>query len=141
MARVDEQLAALATMSLTQLQAEWDRLGGGLAPVLTARLLRMAIGYRLQEKARGGLPAAIARELGRAVTTDEPPPVARVASTTIRPGTRLVRSWQGRTIDVLATEDGFLFEDQRYTSLTSIARAVTGTRWSGPRFFGRTAHA
>lgn len=51
-------------------------------------------------------------------------------------GTRLVREWHGRTCHVTVLEEGFLFEDRRYASLTQIARAVTGANWSGPRFFG-----
>jgi hypothetical protein len=54
----------------------------------------------------------------------------------LRPGTRLVREWQGRQVDVLVTEDGFVWEERSYTSLSGIARAVTGAHWSGPRFFG-----
>ncbi len=59
---------------------------------------------------------------------------------TIKPGTRLLRSWNGRTIAVTAIEDGFLFEERRYRSLSAIAREVTGTGWSGPRFFGLTGN-
>jgi hypothetical protein len=59
----------------------------------------------------------------------------------LRPGTRLVRSWNGTGYSVLVTEGGFLFEDQTYRSLSHIARAITGARWSGPRFFGLKARA
>ncbi len=54
----------------------------------------------------------------------------------LRPGTRLLRTWRGRTMSVTVLEDGFLFEDRRYTSLTEVAKAITGAHWSGPRFFG-----
>ena len=54
----------------------------------------------------------------------------------LRPGTRLVREWQGRQVDVLVTEDGFVWEERSYPSLSAIARAVTSAHWSGPRFFG-----
>ncbi len=47
-----------------------------------------------------------------------------------------MRSWNGRTVSVEAQSDGFVFEDQHYASLSAIAREVTGTNWSGPRFFG-----
>ena len=68
-----------------------------------------------------------------------PVAVRRLADQLLAPGARLVRGWHGRTIEVLATEEGFLFEGRSYRSLTSIAREVTGARWSGPRFFGLTA--
>ena len=55
---------------------------------------------------------------------------------TLATGTRLVREWNGRTISVDVVGDGFVWNDVRYRSLSEIARTVTGTRWSGPRFFG-----
>ena len=54
----------------------------------------------------------------------------------LTPGARLIREWQGRTIAVLVTEQGFLWEERAYGSLSQIAREVTGAHWSGPRFFG-----
>ena len=57
-------------------------------------------------------------------------------ATNLRPGTRLVRSWNGETYNVLVTDDGYRFNDQTYASLSSIAQAITGAKWSGPRFFG-----
>jgi hypothetical protein len=141
MARIDDKVAALATLSLAQLRAEWERLHKRSVPALPENLLRMALAYRLQEKARGALPAMIARELSRLAASGPGDSAPRPVSSVIRPGMRLMRSWNGRTITVLAVEKGFLFEDKHYASLTSIARAVTGARWSGPRFFGLTAHA
>ena len=63
-------------------------------------------------------------------------PAASLMPSAGQPGTQLVRSWHGRTISVLVTDDGFLFEEQTYGSLTAIAREVTGAGWSGSRFFG-----
>ena len=57
----------------------------------------------------------------------------------LRPGTQLVREWHGRTHHVLMLEDGLMFEDRRYASLSQIAREITGAHWSGPRFFGLTS--
>ena len=53
-----------------------------------------------------------------------------------KPGTRLARTWQGETHHVLLVEEGVEYQGQRYPSLSAVARAITGTRWSGPRFFG-----
>lgn len=139
MARIDNKVAALGTMSLRDLRNEWERLCGSSAPTLAEGLLRMAIAYRLQEKAHGGLPVMLTRELVR-IAEGGAKASPRVPAAPIRPGTRLVRNWNGRTIDVLAVENGFLFEGKRYGSLTRIAREVTGARWSGPRFFGLAAH-
>jgi len=55
-----------------------------------------------------------------------------------KPGTRLVREWHGTTYEVIISERGYLSQDQHYRSLSSIAREITGARWSGPRFFGLT---
>jgi hypothetical protein len=54
----------------------------------------------------------------------------------LKPGTRLLRDWNGRALNVLVCEDGFELDGRQYASLTQIAHDVTGTRWSGPRFFG-----
>src|SRR5204862_1483172 len=54
----------------------------------------------------------------------------------LKPGTRLMREWHGRTYDVLVLDDGFSWQGTRYRSLSSIARKITGTPWSGPLFFG-----
>jgi hypothetical protein len=137
-AALENKLTALATMSPAQLVAEWHRVHKSPAPVMTPDLLRRGIAYRLQEKVHGGLKPAIYRELerigGQFGRTD---PVA-VASMHIKPGTRLVRDWGGVTHHVLVDDHGFTYRDQRYGSLSEIASTITGTKWSGPRFFGLT---
>lgn len=138
MALLDEQLAALATMSPAQLRAEWRRVHQATpSPRLTTDLLVRGIAYRLQERIHGGLPTATVRELDRvaaqlAAGTDP----ARRSELRLRPGTRLVRSWQERTYTVLVTAEGYVMGDRQFTSLSQIAKAITGTEWSGPRFFG-----
>jgi len=62
--------------------------------------------------------------------------VASRATRTLKPGARLIREWNGSSHIVEVVEDGFLWNGKRYRSLSAIARAITGTRWSGPRFFG-----
>jgi len=70
--------------------------------------------------------------LARRLERGQPLGLERIA----KPGTRLVRQWRGRTFHVEVTDDGFLFGDRRYRSLSQIAQVITGTKWSGPRFFG-----
>jgi hypothetical protein len=94
--------------------------------------MRLALAYRLQERKLGGLAASTAREL-RARAGRAKPKVG------LKLGTRLVRSWNGKTIDVLVVPGGFLHNGQTYRSLSHVAREVTGTPWSGPRFFGLKA--
>lgn len=122
----------LATLSPADLRAEWRRVYRTQSPRFPPDLLRRGIEYRLREQVRGGLSKKTIRELER---------VAGLAGKTtksgsLKPGTRLVRSWRGVTHTVLVIEDGFVFEDRHYGSLSAIAEAITGTRWSGPRFFG-----
>lgn len=134
MDRLEGQIAMLAGCSPAELRAEWQATFGEAAPALPLSILRRAISYRLQEKALGGLPAATERMLdaiARDPAATAPDPPVRV-----KPGTRLLREWGGKVHTVLVTDDGILFEDQRFASLSHVARAITGARWSGPRFFG-----
>lgn len=134
MKKLEDKLAALATLSPAQLREEWSRLHKAPAPRIAPDLLARGLAYRLQEKAHGAMSTTTIRELARIATPGTTAPAAR--SVSIRPGARLIRTWHGRTIEVVVLEKGFLFDEQRYSSLTSIARAVTGAAWSGPRFFG-----
>jgi hypothetical protein len=58
----------------------------------------------------------------------------------LKPGTRLIREWQGRTYDVLVLDDGFSWQNTHYRSLSALASKITGTAWSGPLFFGLKPH-
>ena len=129
MARLEEQLAALETMSLAPLRTEWGRVLGEPAPALVADTLRLGIAFRLQERVLGKLPAKHRRMLATRS-------LRRPAGAKLRPGTQLVRSWNGRSITVFVEEGGYLFDGDHYASLSAIARQVTGAHWSGPRFFG-----
>jgi hypothetical protein len=124
-------------MSPAQLRTEWMRVYKATPPAMTADLLRRGIAHRLQERAHGGLPPSTVREidrLGRQFAKTGA--VVAAPITTIKPGTRLVRDWGGKSHHVLVLDDGFLYSDRRYRSLSQIATHITGARWSGPRFFG-----
>jgi hypothetical protein len=135
MTRIEAQLAALTSMSPTELQIQWVKVYGAPAPRLAPDLLRRGIGYRLQEQAGKPLAVSALRQLR---PRDDSEQTAGRPAVTLRAGTQLVRTWHGRTISVSVEDHGFLFEGCRYASLTSIAREITGTAWSGPRFFGLT---
>jgi hypothetical protein len=101
------------------------------------RFLIGAIAYAMQTRASGRSASSISRRLERTVLAHaahgkSPPSVARQ----LRPGTRLIRAWNGSTHAVDVVDDGYIWNGIRYRSLSAIARAITGTRWSGPRFFG-----
>ena len=131
------ELAALRAMSTAQLQAEWQRVLRQPAPAISPDLLERGIAYELQARRHGRLPASNRRELARlARQLEHSGSVTPVGGTALKPGTRLSRDWHGRTHHVLVTDDGFLFKDRRYRSLSQVAAAITGATWSGPRFFG-----
>lgn len=134
---LENRLSALAAMSPAQLRAAWRETFRQPPPDMTPELLVRAIAWRQQERRHGGLPASISRELAKAAERLRKTGEATSGNgISLKPGTRLVRSWHGRTINVLVTEDGFEFDGRRYRSLTHISSEVTGTHWSGPRFFG-----
>jgi hypothetical protein len=130
MASIDEELTTLVALPAADLPDEWRRICRSEPPRIAADLLRRGIAYRMQERAIGTMSATVSRALasGNKVAPE------------IATGTRFVREWNGRTIDVHATADGMLWEGRMYRSLSAIAREVTGVAWSGPRFFGVGAY-
>jgi len=124
-------------MSLAKLTSEWERLYKKPAPTLGTDLLSRSIAYRLQERQYGGLTITARRQINRlAKQLGNGAEVSISPHGDLKPGTRLSRDWHGKTCHVLVMDEGFLFEDRRYRSLSQIANAITGTKWSGPRFFG-----
>jgi hypothetical protein len=126
-----------ATVSLDELRREWRRLYNRNPPRLSRDLLIRGIGYRRQELQHGGLNKLTLRKLktlAKMFRTEGR--VAPDPGLSLKPGARLVREWHGRTHTVTVTDDGFEYAGSTYPSLTKIAKKITGTRWSGPRFFG-----
>ncbi len=133
-----EKLAALADLDAVGLRAEWRRLYRSHPPRHIRRdLLVLAIAWKLQEKVYGGLTAAQKRRLaGITEELKKGGDLSAGPAIRLKPGLRLVREWRGETHDVLVLEDGFEWNGKRRRSLSAIAREITGTRWSGPLFFG-----
>lgn len=136
MSSLKNRLNGLATLSPAELRAEWRRVYRTPAPALSPDLLTRGIAYRLQERVYGGLSPAVERQLLRIASGDGAPSPAASPDTMLRPGTRLVRSWNVETHQVLVREDGYQLGEHVYASLSAVAFEITGTRWSGPRFFG-----
>ena len=130
MADVDDKMSALTTISSSQLHDEWRALKASPVPKISPNMLRLALGYELQARAYGGLSRASQQrlaQLGSAKTVTQP----------ARPGTRLVREWNGTAHVVTVGEDNVIrWNGADWNSLSEVARAITGTRWSGPAFFG-----
>ncbi len=137
MTELQRRISALGSLPPSCLKREWQRVLKVPAPAITPDLLRRGIAYRLQEATSGGLATSAARELDqfamRIARGDTPLPASAVR---LRPGTRLLRTWQGKTYTVLVGDNGFIFDNRLFPSLSPIAREITGTAWSGPRFFG-----
>jgi hypothetical protein len=137
--QIAEQLEALQSMDLIALRDEWRKLKGSEPPRLSRDLMLRAVAYALQMQAFGELPPSTIKkleasigEVGEVMPTGDPP------RRDLSAGARLVREWHGRTHSVEVLRQGFLFEGKVYRSLSEIARFITGSHWSGPRFFGLT---
>lgn len=130
MTKLEDELAALATMSSAQLREKWQRLTGGPVPRVSPSLLRLALGYELQAKVLGGLSRTTQQRLAQLAA-------AKTRTSATQPGMRLVREWNGKIHVVIIGEGGVIRWNERdWRSLSEVARAITGTRWSGPAFFG-----
>jgi hypothetical protein len=125
-------------LDLPELRQEWTKLYGSPAPQRVSRdLLQRALAHRLQELAEGGLNKKIKREL---LVSDAAIVGGQKTKATVtfelKPGTRLIRDWQGERHQVDVLQVGYGHRGAHYKSLSQVARAITGTRWSGPLFFG-----
>ena len=129
-------LARLAELPPEDLKAEWARRFDASAPNLSPELLRLGIGYKLQEQRLGGVSRG-ARSVLRQVKSrsGETAPIKPLPRK-LTPGTRLVRDWHGVGHTVVVLADGFQYDGKNWKSLTAVAKAITGVHWNGPRFFG-----
>ncbi len=129
------EIAGLCGLSRADLIERWVGLHGS-PPIetMTQGLLARGVAYEMQAGQLGGLTPAERKALGAlAQGRSNPSPGA------LKAGTRLYRSWRGVTQEILVLEDGYGWQGKSYASLSEVARAITGTRWSGPRFFGLQA--
>ena len=128
--KLDNELAALTTMSSAQLREKWQRLTNGPVPQVSPSLLRLALAYELQARTLGGLSRATQQRLAQLASV-------KTRTSSAKPGMRLVREWNRTLHVVLIGEGGAIrWNDRDWRSLSEVARAITGTRWSGPAFFG-----
>ena len=137
------QIENLGNLRRDQLDQAWRALFESDRPRRVCGDLRIkALGYRLQEKAIGGLKPSTRRLLERwGRNGSEHGPLAEPARTRLKTGTVLVREWHGVNHRVTVLGDGFDFDGERFRSLSEIARKITGVRWSGPLFFGLKSSA
>jgi hypothetical protein len=135
---LSELVRALSETDTAQLRKQWAILYGlPPAPRISRELLIRGIGYRLQEDACGGLSKVSGNQLVRlARDLSRGRGIPSCYSQIAKSGTKLIREWKGTVHEVIVTPDGYQWRGNLCRSLSEIARAITGTRWSGPRFFG-----
>ncbi|MBW2712929.1 MAG: DUF2924 domain-containing protein [Deltaproteobacteria bacterium] len=135
-ASLDSLLADICSLSYQELKERYQASFGQSAPPrLGGDLQRRALAYRAQADDLGGLP----RRIEKLLRTDSTP-AERNGHQQLLPGTQLVREWQGEMHVVDVLEHGYGWRGEKFTSLSAVAREITGTRWSGPRFFGLTGN-
>lgn len=136
--RLAREIDTLADLARSELVERWRTYFRTEPPKGISRsLLFRAVAYQMQAKRYGGLKPATDRRLRRiAEGTVDSNHGSRKASSALHPGARLVREWNGVSHVVDVIEGGFIWKGERHRSLSAIARAITGARWSGLRFFG-----
>lgn len=132
--RLEREVERLGTLDLEGLRSFWRERYGDPPPNRSRGLLRYMLAWRLQSAVHGGIDRATSRALARTG------PVAAGGSE-LGVGAILARDWQGRRHEVVVIEDGFRWNGRSFRSLSAVARAITGTRWNGPKFFGLRGEA
>ncbi len=134
---VAREIADLAELDRENLITRWCAAYGKPPPrKLSRALLEKALAYEIQCRAFGGLSGAAKRALRAAASKS-----GSTGPRLLNPGARLIREWNGVVHEVDVAGDGYIWRGERYRSLTAIARRITGTKWSGPRFFGLTGRS
>jgi Protein of unknown function (DUF2924) len=137
---LDVEVARLRDLDVGELRARWHTVFGRQPPPhLPRHLLFRVLAYRLQTDRLGDLDGESRRLLDRSGSPEQAG--QRAVDSTQRtaelwPGTMLGREWNGQTHRVAVLADGFAWNGKTYASLSKVAFAITGTRWSGPKFFG-----
>ena len=137
-----KQVAELPELSSDQLKERWQALFGSDPPAYNKPYLIKRLAYRIQELAYGGLSEPAKAQLRDALDDEDgsgiPGRRKHRRGTPGMPviGTRLVREWRGNRYEVTVATGGFEFEGRKYRSLSAITKAITGTHWNGPGFFG-----
>ena len=133
-AAVEAEVDRIWSLGIAGLRARWRLMFGGSPPAgLSKDIIKRLMAYRIQEDAFGGLDRETKRLLGRLARGGR---TRAELNRRLKPGVILVRDYQGTRHTVTVVPKGFSWQGGTYTSLSTIARAITGTAWNGPRFFG-----
>src|SRR5215510_14230537 len=132
-ATVETEVDHIRFLGVDALRKRWRLVFGATPPAgLTKSIMARMIAYRVQEEAFGGLDRDLIKLLERLARGEKPNEFNR----RLKPGTVLVREYKGERHTITVVSDGFAWQGATYSSLSVIARAITGTAWNGPRFFG-----
>lgn len=136
-ASLEVEIDRLRSLGLDALRVEWHAAFGAVPPKgLTKDVIARMLAHRMQEQAFGGRDRETRKLLDRLARGEKP---AVDLNRRLKAGTILVREYQGERHTVTVVPDGFVWQGTSYPSLSTIARAITGTAWNGPRFFGLRA--
>lgn len=144
---IEGDIVALDSMDSRALRQRWREVyGTEPPPKIQSGLLRLAVAYRIQEKAFGGIKPVAIRQMRSHLAAIASPSIgdggpARTTISRLTPGTQLMREWNGATLLVEVVDDGFRWKEKTYRTLSAVAVAITGTKWSGPKFFGLISKA
>ena len=132
------EVSELASLDTDVLRQRWAALYGmAPAPRISRDVLIRGVAYRIQEEAHGGLSKSCRRQLQRlAGALRDGGTIPASQGRSFKLGTKLIREWKGKVHEVVIMGDSYMWAGRHYRSLSQIARSITGTRWSGPRFFG-----
>lgn len=135
---VSDKIASLPAMSNKELLTLWNsHFEQPPPPRLRRKLLISVLAYRIQEREHGGLSNSARqnlKQIAKGLRSEKPSQVS--VQSNLNGGTRLIRSWKGEVHEVSVQGDGYEYRGRQFGSLSEIAREITGTRWSGPLFFG-----
>lgn len=126
---VEALVAQIAAMDLAELRNLWSRCYGAPPQLRSLPIMRLQLAWRIQADLQGGLDGETRKALARRGPVE---PEGKELGI----GARLTRNWNGRQVEVVVEEEGFRWQGEIYPSLSATARAITGIRWNGPRFFG-----
>jgi hypothetical protein len=132
-AAIEAEVDQIRSLGIDALRQRWRMMFGAIPPKgLTKDILGRMIAYRIQEEVFGGLDRETIKPLDRLAKGQKPSELNR----RLKSGTVLVREYDGMRHTVTVVPDGFLWQEKTYSSLSTIAQLITGTKWNGPRFFG-----
>lgn len=127
----DPEIRSLTDLAHRELAEKWQALLGEPPPRRTsAAFMRRILAFEIQARQSGGIAPITRKKLEKVSRTGD------ADSSHLEVGARLIREWNGETHVVEVVTDGFVWREQRFRSLSAVAKAITGAHWSGPRFFG-----